>query len=98
MKQSNLSNNETYKEGYTFKKTLINKNRRKHLINNAKINKKNEKNTLDYITKEVMKYIIKSNKNIINLKDITNSTKMTKRRLYDVTNVLEGKIYFYIFF
>ena len=94
MKQSNLSNNEIYKEGYTFKKTLINKNRRKHLINNAKINKKNEKNTLDYITKEVMKYIIKSNKNIINLKDITNSIKMTKRRLYDVTNVLEGKIYF----
>ena len=43
------------------------------------------------MTKEVMRYIMLSKQDYIDLKDMENSIKVPKRRIYDVINVLEGK-------
>jgi hypothetical protein len=61
---------------------LLNKKRKKFQKN---------KNSLDYLTKKVMKYIKQSKTDYINLKNIANDIKIQKRRLYDVINVLQGK-------
>ena len=55
------------------------------------LSKKHGENSLDYLTKKVMKYIKQSKTDYINLKNIANDIKIQKRRLYDVINVLQGK-------
>ncbi len=59
-------------------------------INKTLIKKRNPK-SLGYMTKEVMRYIMLSKQDYIDLKDMENSIKVPKRRIYDVINVLEGK-------
>ena len=90
-------NDDIYKELNFNDNNLISKKRIKTFENNIKKSRKIGKNSLNIIAKEVVKYIINSDKEIINLKNLDNSIKMTKRRLYDVTNVLQGKFYFYNF-
>ena len=53
--------------------------------------KKSGKNSLDYMTKEVIKYIKDAKSDYINLNRIAKDIKIQKRRLYDVVNVLQGK-------
>lgn len=69
----------------------LNKKRKKMTLNNKKLGKKNRPNSLDSMTKEVMKYIIQSKQDYINLKNIAKEIKIPKRRIYDVINVLQGK-------
>ncbi len=38
-----------------------------------------------------MRYVMLSKQDYIDLKDMENSIKVPKRRIYDVINVLEGK-------
>ena len=70
---------------------LLNKKRKKFQKNNIELSKKQRENSLDYLTKKVMKYIKQSKTDYINLKNIANDIKIQKRRLYDVINVLQGK-------
>ena len=70
---------------------LLNKKRKKFQKNNIELSKKHGENSLDYLTKKVMKYIKQSKTDYINLKNIANDIKIQKRRLYDVINVLQGK-------
>ena len=70
---------------------LLNKKRKKFQKNNIELSKKHGENSLDYLTKKVMKYIKQSKTDYINLKNIANDVKIQKRRLYDVINVLQGK-------
>ena len=72
-------------------KQLLNKKRRKLTKDNIELGKKSGPKSLDYITKEVINYIIKSKSDYINLNKISNDNKKKKRRLYDVINVLQGK-------
>ena len=72
-------------------KQLLNKKRRKLTKDNIELGKKSGPKSLDYITKEVINYIIKSKSDYINLNKISNDIKIQKRRLYDVINVLQGK-------
>ena len=51
----------------------------------------NRENSLEEITKRFLKYIIKSKTNIFNINDVVDALNIKKRRIYDVTNVLEGK-------
>ena len=70
---------------------LLNKKRKKFQKNNIELSKKHGENSLDYLTKKVLKYIKQSKTDYINLKNIANDIKIQKRRLYDVINVLQGK-------
>lgn len=72
-------------------KQLLNKKRRKLTKDNIELGKKSVPKSLDYMTKEVINYIIKSKSDYINLNKISNDIKIQKRRLYDVINVLQGK-------
>ena len=38
-----------------------------------------------------MKYVLEAGTNTINLNEIMKKMKVKKRRIYDITNVLEGK-------
>ena len=53
--------------------------------------KRRQINSLDELTKKFMKYVIEAGNNIINLNEIMKKMKVKKRRIYDITNVLEGK-------
>ena len=91
MKQSNLFQDNTNEENFIINEKLLYKKRSNPIINNIKISQKHGRNSLDFIAKEVFNYILSSGKEYINLNEIANIIKMPKRRLYDVTNVLEGK-------
>ena len=48
-------------------------------------------NSLDELTKKFLKCVIELNCSIINLNTVMKKIKVKKRRIYDITNVLEGK-------
>ncbi len=60
-----------------------------------------QNNSLDYMTKKFAKYVYNSDSDKINLNNAIEVIKINKRRIYDITNVFEGKkcknlkIYFY---
>jgi hypothetical protein len=64
--------------------STINYNRRKH--------RQRIENSLGELTKNVIKYIKKSGENEIQINSLVDDLKVKKRRIYDITNVLEGKI------
>ena len=53
--------------------------------------KRRQINSLDELTKKFMKYIIETGAITTNLNEIMKKMKVKKRRIYDITNVLEGK-------
>ena len=73
----------------------------KDLSNNNKENNKNsyklgkkrtrQNNSLDYLTKKFAKYVYNSNSDKININNAIKVLKIKKRRIYDITNVFEGK-------
>ena len=48
-------------------------------------------NSLDEITKRFIKYVLKAKCLTIDLKMVAKNINVKKRRIYDITNVLEGK-------
>ena len=58
---------------------------------NGKIFKKRKDNSLDELTKKFIRIVLEEKSNIINLKEITKKLKSKKRRIYDITNVFQGK-------
>ena len=63
----------------------------KSSFNNKTLSKKRNQKSLEYMTKEIIRYIMQSKQDYIDLKDMESSIKVPKRRIYDVINVLEGK-------
>ena len=49
-----------------------------------------QENSLGQLTKKFINYIKTTGKKIINIKEFVNELKVKKRRIYDITNVLEG--------
>ena len=63
--------------------------------------KSRKENSLDKLTKKFIKIALEEKSNIINLKEIVKKLKSQKRRIYDITNVFQGKkviIYLYSFY
>lgn len=48
-------------------------------------------NSLDELTKKFIKIVLEEKSNIINLEDVRKKLKSKKRRIYDITNVFQGK-------
>ena len=65
------------------------------LIDFPKKNKKKLKNrkdnSLEELTKKFIKFVLEEKSNIINLEEIRKKMKSQKRRIYDITNVFQGK-------
>ena len=61
---------------------------------NRKQKRQRKENSLDELTRDFIQYV-KDTKNMrLNLNDIVKELNVKKRRIYDITNVLEGKIFF----
>ena len=90
-KNLNLENNLLEKESKLTKKL----NQKTYL--NKKQKKQRQENSLDELTRSFINYV-KETKNVkININEIVKKLKVKKRRIYDITNVLEGKILNIIF-
>ena len=59
--------------------------------NYCKNKKSRQTNSLEKLSKKFLKCVFESGNNIINLKTLMQKMKVKKRRIYDITNVLEGK-------
>ena len=67
----------------------------------SRLNKKQKNrqiNSLDELTKKFSNCVYNSNKNIINLNNVMKKIKAKKRRIYDITNVLEGETIFILIY
>ena len=61
------------------------------IINKYEKKLKNRKlNSLEIITRKFIQCAIEEKTDVINLKNIAEKIKVHKRRIYDITNVLEG--------
>ena len=58
---------------------------------NQFLQKKQKTNSLEELTKKFTKYVIKLNANTIDLDNFIKKFKVKKRRIIDVTDILEGK-------
>ena len=59
---------------------------------NKKQKRQRQENSLDELTKEFIDYVLKSTSKDIFINDLVKKLKVKKRRIYDITNVLEGKL------
>ena len=60
-------------------------------IKNKKKLKNRKDNSLEELTKKFIKFVLEEKSNIINLEEIRKKMKSQKRRIYDITNVFQGK-------
>jgi len=60
-----------------------------------KIRQKSKDAGLKRLTMKFLKYIKKTGLSVINLKDVEENLNVRRRRIYDITNVIEGKHYIY---
>lgn len=51
-----------------------------------------QENSLGELTKNFIRYIKERGENVVNINDVVKKLKVKKRRIYDITNVLEGKL------
>jgi len=86
--------------------TLVSKNisfidNKKKYKYTSRLNKKKKNrqiNSLEELTKKFSKCIYNSNTNKINLNNVMKKINAKKRRIYDITNVLEGKTIFILIY
>ena len=81
MTQKDYSTHEIKKD--SFNANITNKYEKK--INTRKLN------SLEIIARKFIQSVIDKKTDIINLKKIAEIIKVHRRRIYDITNVLEGK-------
>jgi hypothetical protein len=53
---------------------------------------------LDELTKKFIKFVLEEKSNIIDLEEIRKKMKSKKRRIYDITNVFQGKLILIVYF
>jgi hypothetical protein len=59
--------------------------------NKIKIRQKSKDGGLKKLTMKFLRFIRSSGQTVIDLKDVEYTLKVRKRRIYDITNVIEGK-------
>ena len=74
-------------------------NNEKQAEENIKINKTRNKkkkmnrhnNSLEELTRKFIRYVLENKSDCVDLNEFKKKMKVQKRRIYDITNVLEGK-------
>ena len=94
-KQSHFENNSVL-----IKKNTHNNSKKINLKNeelnqersnlHKKQKRQRQENSLDELTKAFIDYVKDTKKTEININDVVKKLKVKKRRIYDITNVLEG--------
>ena len=69
---------------------------RSGLSKSKRRSRQRQENSLGELTKNFIKYIKRQGGKEININDVVKELKVKKRRIYDITNVLEGKFNIYI--
>ena len=64
---------------------------------NRKQKRQRKENSLDELTRDFIQYVKDTKDMKLNLNDIVKKLNVKKRRIYDITNVLEGKKFFFNF-
>ena len=85
LEENNYFNNEMNKYVINFKSSKIKPKKTKKKVKNRRLN------SLGELTKKFVQCVYEENNNIIELKKVIEKIKVKKRRIYDITNVLEGK-------
>mgnify|MGYP000738819021 CR=1 FL=1 len=66
----------------------------------ARKSRQRQENSLGELTKNFIKYIREKGNRVVHINEVVKKLKVKKRRIYDITNVLEGMtnlcFYFYI--
>ncbi len=70
------------------KKSASNKN---NLNYYSKKQKSRQTKSLEELSKKFIKCVFEFTRDTINMNEVKEKIKVTKRRIYDITNVLEGK-------
>ena len=94
MKQSNLSLDNANSKKFLSKREIVFTKKKTKSQKNAfdkKQKRDKNKNSLDEVTRRFIKYISKVNTDEIDINKVVEALNIKKRRIYDVTNVLEGK-------
>jgi hypothetical protein len=65
-------------------------------VKTKKKSRKRQENSLGELTKNFIEYIKRQGGKEININKVVKELKVKKRRIYDITNVLEGKPYYII--
>ena len=96
MKHKKLSYVKIKKEKLFIKENSNTNNKISTIHLNKKQKRQRQENSLDELTKEFIDYALKSTSKDIFINDLVKKLKVKKRRIYDITNVLEGKILYLI--
>ena len=96
MKQSNRNIDNPISKNFLSKKSKFNVKKKSSFQKNSEnltiFGKCRKKiNSLEEITRKFIKYIISLKTNAIDLNEVVKALNIKKRRIYDITNVLEGK-------
>ena len=91
MKHKKLSNAKIKKDKQSNKENSNLNNKTSNIHSNKKQKRQRQENSLDELTKEFIDYVLKSTSKDIFINDLVKKLKVKKRRIYDITNVLEGK-------
>ncbi len=59
-----------------------------------KISRQRQENSLGELTRNFIEFIHSQGDKIININDVVRKLNVKKRRIYDITNVLEGNLIF----
>ena len=91
--QNILSTENQYFLKHNEKSNFINEN---YTFTNKKKLRNPEHNCLDSLARQFIDYVHNTNTPIIEINKVVDKLKIKKRRIYDIINVLEGKILLFI--
>ena len=95
MKHKNTINSKSKRENQNNRENTNISNKISVIHLNKKKKRQRQENSLDELTKEFIDYVLKSTSKDIFINDLVKKLKVKKRRIYDITNVLEGKTYIF---
>ncbi len=100
MKHKKQSSTQSNSIKISKKSKIINKplkkREKKQKLSTSKINlclkqkRFRQENSLDELTRDFIQYVKETKNVLININDVVMKLKVKKRRIYDITNVLEG--------
>lgn len=101
-KSSNSSsNNNSSSESIKEIKEETNNQDKTKITQSSRKSRQRQENSLGELTKNFIKLIKEQGENIVHINEVVKKLKVKKRRIYDITNVLEGmnllKIYIILF-
>jgi len=87
-----IENNQEYEEEDSLDDFNNNQDSNQNSARNTGKKRQRQENSLGELTKNFINYIRDQKNKEIDINEVVKKLKVKKRRIYDITNVLEGKI------